>query len=421
MIIDNRISLMIQEKYPPRGDIKEPRIEIFKGGDLYSSDPDHWNKIRERALELGETIEKSFDLMYEWDKKNTPNLLWLWERRLFISNKVILTDKREKEIELKFSKLNLTLLILFLRHDGYIDRKDLDKAKTEIQEIYTGLGRERSRQVDREEEDWIKRNDWFSKLVTAFNSTPDLDASEEERQRCPSEYGIRISMRNAKYNCDRATCHDYELNIPYEVHIGKDELKRFRAKRKRRQKDIELERTLVNPFLEQRLRNQEAIRQRARQSWIIDEALRLGKLIEEKEPSTFEKWYRNDNLRRIIVSYGTSEYYLVQNGKETPIGLPAQQLALLLLFARHKEGLTLLKIRQDKAISSELSEIYHLIKGRDKKDFCPDSPDETHPNAKLLDLISRINKKGPSIKKTRDSDDYYCITDIYELIELPVE
>ena len=423
---DEQILQIIQDKYPSRGEIKEPKMEIFTSGETYSSDPDFWEKMRQRALEVGKHGEETDRKIKEWDEKNLPNLLWLRKCRLFVSNKVFLIDERGELIEIEFSKLNLALMLFFLNHDGFIDKADLTKAKEEIQSIYTGLGREESKQIkDREIDDLYRENDWFNKLVTSFNSEPDWDLPEEEwkkkSEKCPDHYGIKILTRNAKYDFERSKQHDYELDIPFEVHLGKEALKEFKSELKKREKDIEREKTLVNPISEQRQRVWDAALERAQNSGMIDVLIKLGNAFSQKKPSEFEKWYRNDNLRRIIVSYDTRQYFVIQNGKETQIELPAQQLALVLLFARHMDGLTMQQIRQDKEISSELNDIYHLIRRSAKKSFSLDSPDASHPNAKLMDLISKINKNGFSIGKVYESDGLYSITGIHELIELPLE
>ena len=427
MKTDEQISKIIRDKYPSRGDIKEPQLEIFTDGEIYSSDPDFWEKMRKRALKTGKIWEETDRKIERWDEENLPDLLWLQKGRLFVSNKIFLRDERGELIEIEFSKLNLALMLFFLKHDGYIDKANLTKAKEEIQSIYTSLGREESKQLkDRKindlYRDLYRDNDWFNKLVSAFNSDPDRGVPEEEWkkwEKCPDHYGIKIFTRNAKYDFQRSEKHDYELHIPFEVHLGEEALKNFKAELNKREKDIERERTLVNPINEQRQRVWDAALERAMNNGMIESALKLGNAFSQKKPSEFEKWYSNDNLRRIILSYGTKQYYMVQNGKKMPITLSAQQLSFVILLARHKEGLTFQQIREDSTIVEELNNIYHSVKRSDKKDFVFDTHDKSHPNAKLLDLITRIRKSGISIEKVFEGDGKYCVSDIHELIELP--
>ena len=422
MKTNEQISKIIRDNYPSRGDIKEPKLEIFTSGEMYTSDPNFWENMVQSALELGKLSEETARKIEEWDEENLPNLLWLGKIRLFLTNRAIIFGwEGDVFKEVKLTKLNLALLHLFLNHDGVLDKSDLCEAKKELQSIYTRIGREESEQFkDKEEDELYRGNDWFSKLVTEFNRDS-LEVSERDWGRLPDHYGIKIITRNAKHDFERSKEHDYELVIPFEVHLGKEALKNFKAELNKREKDIERERTLVNPIREQRQRVWDSALERAQNSGMIESALKLGNAISQKKPSEFEKWYRNDNLRRLLVSYDTRQYYLVQNGKETQIELPAQQLALVLLFSRHLDGITMQQIRQDKAITSELNDIYHLIKRSAKKDLSLDSLDESHPNAKLMDLISRINKNGFSIRKVYESDGLYSITGIHELIELSLE
>ena len=423
MKTNEQISKIIQDNYPSRGNIKEPNLEVFTSGELYTGDPDFWEKSRQVFLKIGELAEETDRKIKEWDEENLPNLLWLQKLRLFVSNKIFLNDDRGELIEIEFSKLNFALLLFFLNHNGYIDKTDLTNAKEEIQSIYTSLGREELKQIKEREIDVLYRdNDWFNKLVSAFNSDPDWGVPEEEwkkKKKCPDDYGIKIFTRNAKHDFHRSKNHDYELHIPFEVHLGKEALKNFKAELNKRKKDIERERTLVNPISEQRQRFWDAAQGRAINNGMIESALKLGNAFSQKKPSEFEKWYRNDNLRRIILSYETKQYYMVQNGKKMPITLPAQQLSFVILLARHKEGLTLRQIRKDSTIVEELNNIYHSVKRSDKKDFVLDTLDESHPNAKLLDLITRIRKSGISIVKEFEGNGKYCVSGIYELIELP--
>ena len=225
MKINEQISKIIRDNYPSRGDIKEPKLEIFTSGETYTSDPNFWEKMGQRALELGELCEETARKIEEWDEENLPNLLWLGKIRLFLTNRAIIFGWESDVFkEVKLTKLNLALLHLFLNHGGVLDKSDLCEAKKELQSIYTRIGREESEQFkDKEEDELYRGNDWFSKLVTEFNRDS-LEVSERDWGRLPDHYGIKIITRNAKYDFERSKEHDYELVIPFEVHLGKEAL-----------------------------------------------------------------------------------------------------------------------------------------------------------------------------------------------------
>ena len=423
MKTDDRIPKIIQDLYPSRGkNIAEPVMEYFTDGKVYYSDPTTLDRARRISLELGKRWFDTIRKMEEWDKKNCPNLCWLRTRRLFLSNRFVVLCENEKTINLRLAKLNHALLFFFLNHNGFVDKTDLNSAKLEIQRIYTNLGREKSQQLQAKEqtnESMYRDNDWFSKLVNSFNKRPDPGISAEEVKRYPSEYGIRIYTRNAQYDFERSILHDFELKTPYEIQVGDDSLKRFKEEIKNRKNDIEREKTLIKPIRKAIEDYNQSIGQKAQYSWFTEACLELGKQLEKKrEQSVFEKWYKNDNLKRIIVSYGTKEYYSVTNGTPTPIVLPPQQLSLLLLFARHKTGLTLEEIRDAPVIKSELNQIYHQIKRSSKKDLLLSLEDRSHPNAQMLNMISKLKKNGFHIARGYEDDDHYFLHGIYELIEI---
>ena len=426
MKTDDRIPKIIQDLYPSRGkNIAEPVMEYLTDGKVYYSDPTTLDRARRNSLELGKRWFDTIRKMEEWDKKNCPNLCWLRTRRLFLSNRFVVICENEKTINLRLAKLNPALLFFFLNHNGFVDKTDLNSAKLEIQRIYTNLGREKSQQLQAEEqtdESMYRDNDWFSKLVNSFNKRPDPGISVEELKRYPSEYGIRIYTRNAQYDFERSTAHDYELRIPYEIHLGDDSLKRFKKEIMSRTKEIERERALINPIRE-RIEKYNQSYKKTQGSWFSNALLELGEqyVKRQPQPSDFEKWYKNDNLKRIIVSYGTKEYYSITNGKLTPIVLPAQQLSLLLLFARHKTGLTLKEIRESTVIKAELNQIYHQIKLSNKKGLLLGIEDRSHPNAQVLNMISKLKKNGFHIARGYEDDDHYFLPEIYELIEISPE
>ena len=421
---DDRILKIIQDLYPSREDIAEPIMEFFTDGKVYYSDPTTLDRTRELLLELGNSWLDINKKEVEWDNMNCPNLCWLRTRRLFVTNRFVVLYENEKTIHLKLAKLDHALLIFFLNHNRLVDKADLNSAKLEIQRIYTNLGKEESQQLqvkEQTDESMYRDNDWFSKLVNSFNKRPDSGISAEELKRYPSEYGIRIYTRNAQNVFERSSSHDYELRTSYEIHTGNDSLKCFKEEIKSRMKEIEKERTLINPTRKALKKYNESIRQRSQDSWFSEACLELGKQYQKRQPqpSDFEMWYKNDNLRRIIVSYGTKEYYSVTNGKATPIVLPPRQLSLLLLFARHKTGLTLEEVREATVVKSELNQIYHQIKRSSKKDLLLGIEDKSHPNAQILNMISKLKKNGFHIARGYEGDDHYYLCGVSELIEIP--
>ena len=422
---DDRILKIIQDLYPSREDIAEPIMEFFTDGKVYYSDPTTLDRTRELLLELGNSWLDINKKEVEWDNMNCPNLCWLRTRRLFVTNRFVVLYENEKTIHLKLAKLDHALLIFFLNHNRLVDKADLNSAKLEIQRIYTNLGKEESQQLQMKEqtdESMYRDNDWFSKLVNSFNKRPDSGISAEELKRYPSEYGIRIYTRNAQNVFERSSSHDYELRTSYEIHTGNDSLKCFKEEIKSRMKEIEKERTLINPIRKAIEEYNQSIGKKAQYSWFNEACLELGKQLEKnREPSEFEKWHKNDNLRRIIVSYRTQEYYSVINGKATPINLPPQQLSLLLLFARHKTGLTLEQIRDDATIKSELNQLYHRIKQSSNKDLLLGIEDKSHPNAQTLNMISKLKKNGFHIARGYEDTDHYFLSGIHDLIEFSPE
>lgn len=425
MKADDRIPKIIRELYPSRETIIEPVIEYFTDGKVYYNAPAALDRSREICSEIGNRWFDNIRKMEEWDKKNCPNLCWLRTRRLFLSNRCVVVYENEKTINLTLTKLNHALLIFFLNHNGSVDKTDLSSAKLEIQRIYTDLGREASQQLQPKEQtidSMYRDNDWFCKLVNSFNKRPGWEISDEERKRFPSEYSIRINTRNAQYAFERTALHDYELKTPYEIQVGDDSLKRFKEEIKSRTTEIERERVLINPIEKAIEEYNQSIKQKAQNSWFTQACRELGKqLLKKRQPSEFEKWYKNDNLRRIIVSYGTEEFYSVINGKTTPINLSPQQLSLIILFARHKNGLTLEQIREDITIRSELNQIYHQIKRSTKKDLFLGIEDNSHPNAQTLNMISKLKKSGFHITRGYEEDDHYFLSGIHELIEFSPE
>ncbi len=434
--VDETINGIIRDLYPEKDIDSEPSFELFSHGVVYSSDPNYWDKVRARALEIGEKAYGRLAREKQWEMENCPNVMWAQEKRLFLSNEytpktrayIIDDDFGElgEAVELKLSKLNLAIFALFLDHEGVIDKDDLKDAKAELQSIYTSLGKDESKQMEENpfDEENDRRNDWFSKLVNYFND----DSFDGQADKCwhrPSHYRIRIYTRNARYEFERIEDHDYKLSIPFEVYRDPGALFAFQKEFSRRTPEIERELNLENPLVTQYLENSRIIQQRIQQNvqnGILELYAKLGEAISNKKPSAFEQWYYNDKLRRIIVSFSTKKYYLVCHGEKERLKIPSQQLALLLLFARHLEdGLTLQSIREDSTVTSELNELYHLIKGHNRKDINLVSDDSKHPNAKIMDLVSRIKKNGFEISKSAPEDIIYRLSSIHELIEIPFD
>ena len=416
----DKIQGLIQKLYPPKDEKSEPELAIFRDGTVYTSNPDFWDKPREEFSALGGTFQSSVSA---WREANQPNLLWLRDNtHIFVPRdirpnlKVRVIDEAGEEYDIHFTKMNLALFIYFINHGLSIEQADLKTAKGEIQDIYYQLGKDGSKQLMAREDDWTDRkNDWFSKLVNDFNEWP----KDENHAYSHIFFGIKIDTRKAMTASDLPNEHDYQLYIPFKI-IDRDDTSfdAFLNELKKRRPDIEKEKNLVSPIKQWELTNID----RAFNNGFVGTLAKLGESFEERkqrEPSEFEKWYKNDNLLRIIVSYDTKKCCSLQNGESHKLDIPARHLAVLLLFAyKLPSGISLNQLRENHDLYSELNHIYFRIKHSDKKSINLETGDSTHPNQKLMQSISLLKHKGFVIKCEDSNSDVYRLEGVHEILEL---
>ena len=407
----------IKDLYPPKNDLIEPDFAFFNCGHMYYKDPNALDNYTKMCYEIG---TNQINAANKWKQSHQLNVIWFEKYRLFLSNTIepglaVFFTYEHKKKKITLTHINLALFIYFINHDFGIDLKDLVTAKEEIQTIYMNLGKEGSKQLNKEL-DSSKEHDWFSKLVNRFNSYPRDEFETNRKHKSPRFFGIHIQTRKESQMLRLPCEHDYELITPFnEVYRGPDDFDRFKAEYKKRKPAILNEKKLISPMEEK----WNGIIETIKHNGSFEDAIKLGEKFAKRAaepPSEFEQWWINDNLVRLFVSYETKEYYYVVHGDKESINLPPRQLAVLILFAKHlKDGLSLNRFRTDIVINAQLNQIYSKIKNKDSIiNLAPG--DSSHPNGVLQDIISRINKHFgyPIINR---EDGVYHLSGIHEILE----
>ena len=402
--------LEVLEELFPKWEGEVPEAQLFTTGQMFHrEEAEHPAKI----LKVTEPWRKAQNADNSWNEQNRPLCREFGKHRMFVVedgartkvySTIIPTDEGLPGA-ISICKQDLALLLLFLKHGGQLEASEIETSVNELQAIYTTL-RDTSAQIGKPTEFREDRNDWFHKMVIHFNRTRNDDI--DKGSTLPEYYGLHIHTpkeRKEMFIGDGQI--GYSLLNDVQVYWGRQEYEDYCRRLAAAQPGIKKELESRSPMERQRENiDWEEIRQR----W-LPTLFKLGEATQNRRkdtPGPFETWYYKYNRLCIIIDSEGWKIYEAQCGEATLLKAGPVQRAILLLFLRHPDRrITLDELRAGGDLNGELNDIYHMIKGNDRKTLTFESGIRTKPNMVLLDHINKTNKALSFASIVNEDGSYY--------------
>ena len=404
------ISAVLEDLFPKwEGEV--PKQQLFTTGEMFRKDEPAYQEV---VKKIAESWREAHDADIAWKKQNRPLCREFGERLLFVvedgvRTKVYSTEfPTEKNLpgEISICKQDLALLLLFLRHGGRLEAREIEKSVNELQGIYTTL-RDTSVQIGKPTEYSEDRNDWFHKMVAHFNRTQ----NDDNANGCalPERYCLRIyTPKEREELFNEVGTAGYSLLLDdLTVKWGRQEYDDYCRRLASAQPGIEKELENRSPIE----RNRDSIDwEKVQQRW-LPTLLKLGEAVEKRRkdaPGPFETWYYKYNRTCVIMDPSEWGIYEARCGEASLVKAGPIQRAIIALFLRHRDrGITLEELRAGGDLNEELNDIYHMIKGDNRKTLTFESGIRTRPNMVLLDHINKTNKALSNVSIVNENGLYY--------------